>query len=97
MIFEIILTFIIFFVTKSIVFYLTDIKGLPDWLNYKPYNCYKCMSFWALITIYSTSFVLSNYHYWYVLITGLSITILDAIAKCQDEKKGVIINNNNKK
>lgn len=92
MIFEIILTFIIFFVVKAVVFYFTDIKGLPAFLCYKPWICYKCCSCWTLMTIYPTIFYLSNYDWWYLFVVGISITGLDTTALHIDESQGTIIN-----
>lgn len=91
MILEIFITFIVFFVVKSLVFYLTDVKGLPEFLNYKPYCCFKCLSFWSLLTIYPTLFYISNYSWWYLLIVGISITGLDTIAKHIDENNIISI------
>ena len=90
MILEIFITFIVFFVVKSLVFYLTDVKGLPEFLNYKPYCCFKCLSFWSLLTIYPTLFYISNYEWWYLLIVGISITGLDTTAKHIDENNNFV-------
>lgn len=79
MIIQIIITILIFFLTKYIIYIATD-KGLPSFLNYKPYSCYRCMGFWSLIFIYINLFIISNYSWWYLIICGTSLTILDVIA-----------------
>ena len=88
---EIILTFFIFFGTKYVVFWLTDKKGLPEFLNYKPYSCATCLGFWSLITLYITIFLMFKCGLWYLLIAGVILTILDTIARKVDESQGTII------
>ena len=88
---EIILTFFIFFGVKYVVFWLTDKKGLPEFLRYKPWICYKCCSFWSLITLYITIFLMFKCGLWYLLIAGTILTILDTIARKVDESQGIII------
>lgn len=88
---EIILTFFIFFGVKYVVFWLTDKKGLPEFLRYKPYSCYRCMGFWSLIFIYINLFIISNYTWWYLIICGTSLTILDVIALSVAEKNAETI------
>ena len=90
MIFEIILTIIVFFGVKALIYYLTDIKGLPAFLNYKPWICYKCFSFWSLLFLYINIFIISKFDMWYILIAGIVLTILDAIALIVDEKNNII-------
>lgn len=89
MILELILTIIIFFITKYVIFIITE-KGLPNFINYKPYCCYKCFSFWTLIFIYVNSIICLNT--WYLSIIGIIITILDAIALHIDENNTTSIN-----
>ena len=90
MILEILLTILIFFGVKFIIYYLTDKKGLPAFLNYKPWICYKCFSFWGLIFTYVNVWIISKYDMWYILIAGIILTILDAIALTVDEKNNII-------
>lgn len=90
MIFEIILTFILFFLIKALVFYFTDNRGLPEFLKYKPYICYKCCSFWTLLTIYSTIFYISNCNWWFMMIVGTLITVLDTVALTVDENNNIV-------
>ena len=89
---EVILTFLIFFGVKYVVFWLTDKKGLPEFLRYKPWICYKCCSFWSLITLYITIFVMFKCGLWYLLIAGVILTIFDAVALHIDENNVVSIN-----
>lgn len=66
-------------------------KGLPEWLQYQPYCCYKCFSFWSLLFIYINIFLISDYTYWYTLIVGIILTVLDAIALHIDENNTISI------
>lgn len=92
MIFEIFLTIIIFFGIKFIIFQLTDRIGIPAFLNYKPWICYKCFSFWSLLFLYINIFIISKYDMWYILIAGIILTILDAVALTVDENNTTSIN-----
>lgn len=90
MIFEIILTIIVFFGVKALIYYITDIKGLPAFLNYKPYCCRRCLGFWSLLFIYINLFIVSEYTWWYTLIVGLVLTLLDTVAITVDENNNII-------
>ena len=68
---------IIFFLTKALIFYFTDINGLPPFLQYQPYSCYKCMSFWTLTFIFATIAICFKE---YLFLLGNTLTILDTIA-----------------
>jgi len=87
MILQVILSIIVFFVVKCIIYNITE-KGLPDFINYQPFNCYKCFSFWTLITLYIV--ILLSFSTWAFSIAGIIITILDAIALTIDEKNNTI-------
>lgn len=91
MILEIFITFIVFFVVKSLVFYLTDVKGLPEFLNYKPYCCRRCLGFWSLLFIYINLFIVSEYTWWYTIIVGIVLTILDTVALIIDDNNIISI------
>lgn len=72
----IILQLIIFYLIKYFIYQLTDVKGLPSFLNYKPYNCYKCFSFWLNISISILFTIYVNI----IGLFGIGLTILDTIA-----------------
>lgn len=89
---ELIFTLIIFFSMSYITYWLCDVKGLPEFLNYKPYICRKCLNFWIQLFIYPTVFIISNYDWWYLLIMGEILNILNTIALHLDEKNTISIN-----
>lgn len=89
MILQLILTIFIFFTIKYLIFKITE-KGLPAFINYQPYSCYKCCSFWVLLFIYINSII--TLQLWYMGIIGIIITILDAVALHIDEMNTVSVN-----
>ena len=70
-----------FFVIKILSWFFIDIKEItPEWLNYKPFNCSFCFSFWTNITLSILStWLISPY-----LFVWISITALDAVAYIVD-------------
>lgn len=91
MLFQVILTIILFFTIKFIAYRATN-KVIPTFIAYQPYSCYKCLGFWMNIFTFITLFILSNCTYWYTLIVGITITVLDAIALHIDENNTTSIN-----
>lgn len=80
---------VIFFVVKYGAHWLTEVKGLPEWLNYRPFSCDLCLTFWSLMGIYITlwlSFVCLNY----MAIYGIVLTILNAIAMYINQRQRTI-------
>lgn len=86
--FEITMMFVVFFITSYIAWYMTEVKTMPQWLNYKPWICRLCLTFWSLITIYTT-FLLS-FQCLYMGIGGIILAILNAIAMYIDQKSNTI-------
>lgn len=76
MIFEFILIVLIYIPVIYAAYYVTEVKRLPEWLQFPPFNCRKCLSFWSLTAIY-TAIGLS-----FKLITlfagGLTLAVLTA-------------------
>lgn len=87
MIVQLILTIIIFLLTKYVAYIITS-KGLPIFLDYMPYTCYKCLGFWLLLFIYINSYII--FETTYMSILGVILTILDVIAQTVDEKDNTI-------
>ena len=85
---QIIVTLIIFFIVKYFAFRLTEEWGLPEWLNYKPWVCNKCLGFWSLTAIYLSIGIVLNL--WIFLAFGMILTILDTIAIIIDERNKTI-------
>ena len=88
-IFEFSLMLAIFFTVNYGAYWLTEVHGMPEWLQYKPWVCRLCLTFWSLIGIYITlwlSFVCLNY----MAIYGIILTILNAIAMWIDQRQRTI-------
>lgn len=85
---QVILIFALFIPIKWICYKITEEWGLPTFLNYMPYSCYKCLSFWSLMAIYiSIGLVFRLY---ITMAVGAILTILDVIAVIVDQKKKTI-------
>lgn len=80
---------IIFFAVNYGAYWLTEVKGLPAWLQYKPWVCRLCLTFWSLMGIYITLW-LSFSCLIYMTIYGISLTILNTIAMWIDQRQRTI-------
>lgn len=83
-----ILVLIIFFPIKWLCYKITEEWGLPEWLQYKPYVCRKCLSFWSLMALFLSSGLLC--HLWITMAVGLILTILDTVAVIVDQRNKTI-------
>ena len=84
---EILLVPIIFVIVTAFTYWITEYDNVPRWLHYKPFICYKCLTFWSLISIGIAMFLLG------FIITGVALIVLGAlngIAKHIDEKNNTI-------
>lgn len=68
---------VIFLATKYFTYNLTEVWGLPKWLDYKPFNCSLCCCFWVLVAIYTTLLLVG---YNWLGISGLIMAVLNAVA-----------------
>ena len=85
---EIISIAIIFVIDRYIAYRWVNMKHFPQWLDYKPFNCELCFTFWSLLIIYICIGWLMN---WYVtMIGGIVLTILNAIAMWRHQKNNTI-------
>ena len=83
---SIIATLTSFLVIKYLVWYWTEgQKHYPSFLDYKPFNCKKCLGFWSLTSFYLTMMFIFKLKLMGVI--GIMLTILDTIAIIIDEKK----------
>lgn len=73
---------VIFLATKYATFQITE-HGLPKWLDYRPWSCNRCLTFWTLTAIY-TSLLIVGYNW--LGISGLILAVLNAIAMWYDQK-----------
>lgn len=69
----------------------TERWGLPTFLQFKPFICKTCLSFWSLIAAYTTTLLIGMT---YTAIGGYILAILNAIAMKVDQKNKTIDVNN---
>lgn len=92
--FQIILMFVIFFIVNYGAYYITEKRGLPEWLHYKPFECRLCLTFWSLIAIYLTIWL--SFSCYYLGIAGIVLAGMNALAMYIDQKqKTILIGDNN--
>lgn len=91
--FEFIILFAIFFAVSYAAYWLTEVHGLPQWLQYKPWICRLCLTFWSLIAIYTAIWL--SFHCLYIGIGGILLASMNALAMWIDQRqKTVKIENN---
>ena len=86
---QLILVIALFIPIKWICYKTTEEWGLPMFLNYMPYSCCKCLSFWSLMAIYISIGLV--FHLYITMAVGAILTVLDVIAVIVDQKKKTII------
>ena len=85
---QLILVIALFIPIKWVCYAITEVWGLPTFLDYMPYSCRKCLSFWSLMAVYiSIGLVL---HLYITMAVGAILTVLDVIAVIVDQKKKTI-------
>lgn len=85
---QILCMLLVYFAVIPIVYYFTEVRQLPEWLRFPPFNCRKCLTFWTLIGI-SLVIGLSFELYWF-MGTGIVLAILTAIAMTVEQKNKTI-------
>ena len=86
---QILLVMSVFLVLKYCVWWWTEgQKTYPTWLDYKPFNCRRCLGFWLPLGTYLSIWWIFNLPI--VAILGTILTILDTIAYIINEKKKYI-------
>lgn len=87
----------IFLGTKYLTYNVTEVWGLPKWLNFKPWSCNTCLTFWSLVAIYTTLWIIG---YKWLGISGLILALLNAIAMYINQRRKTVsvdeINNTEK-
>ena len=77
---------VIFYVIKWFGWFAVDVKGwIPEFIEYKPYKCSFCLSFWTTLII---SILLSFINLGFVF--GVILDILDAVAYFIDRKENTV-------
>ena len=84
----IIISAILAIVTLALIKYAAyriTMKEYPVFLNYMPYTCEKCLTWWtALVAFLTLSF---QFQAWVYMVIGIVLSSLDAYAKHKDEKE----------
>lgn len=88
MIFEFMAVIIIFLTVSYGAYYITEVKGLPIWLQYKPFECRMCLTFWSLIGIYSA--IWASFSCLIIGVVGITLAILNAIAMYIDQRNKTV-------
>lgn len=86
---QFILTLIIFLSVNYFAYWLTEVKGLPRWLDYPPFSCRTCCTFWLLIGV-NTAIFFSFSCLMYTAISGYVIAVLNAIAMYLHQRQNTI-------
>lgn len=87
-IFEFVLMLVIFFTVNYGVYWLTEVHGMPEWLQYKPWVCRLCLTFWTLIGIYTAIWL--GLACLYTAIGGYMIASMNALAMWIDQRNKTI-------
>ena len=92
MILQILVTFIVFFLTAFISWLTTEKWTMPAFLQYKPWVCRVCQNFWLNVFAYVGIYLAFGWKI--TLILGLILTVLNTIAQKIDQKRKTININN---
>lgn len=79
---------IIFFITGYFSWWFTEKGNVPEFLEYKPFECRLCLTFWLLVAAYVALGI--SFELWVVLIAGIALAILNAIAMYINQKNKTI-------
>lgn len=85
---QLVLVLAMFIPIKYLTWKITEVWGVPEWLDYKPFSCYLCLTFWSLLACYISVGLL--FHLWITMAVGGLITVLNAIAMWIDIKNKTI-------
>lgn len=86
--FQFIITGIVFFTVGYFSWWFTEKKTTPKFLDFKPFSCRLCLNFWALVAIYVAIGI--SFKLWVMLIAGVILAILNAIAMWVNQKSKTI-------
>lgn len=88
MIYEFILAFAMYFAIVALAYYFTEVRRLPEWLQYPPFDCWKCLTFWSM-TMAGLTLGLALHLYWTMGIL-IVLAILTAISMHINQKNKTI-------
>lgn len=85
---QFVLMMMAFFVVKYCAYVATEEIGMPRWLDFKPFNCNKCLSTWTLAGVYTVLGL--SFDWYYLMIGGIILAILNGIAMEIDQRNKTI-------
>ena len=85
---QVLLVLTMFIPVRWLTYQITEVWGLPVWLNYRPWSCNLCLTFWSLLAVYLT--VGFAFQLWITMGAGLALTVLNAIAMWINQKNKTI-------
>lgn len=88
MLFEFVIAFIMYFVIVYGAYYVTEVKRLPEWLQFPPFECRKCLTFWS--NFIAGLVVGLSFSLYITMITVFVMAILTAISMHIDQKRKTI-------
>ena len=85
---QVVLILALFIPIRWFTWKITEVWGLPEWLQFRPWNCNLCLTFWSLLAAYlSIGLIFQAY---ITLIGGIVLAILNAIAMWIDQRNKTI-------
>ena len=88
MIYEFIIAFAMYFAIVYGAYYVTEVKRLPEWLQFPPFDCRKCLTFWS--NSIAGLVVGLSFNLWITMITVLVMASLTAISMHIHEKNNTV-------
>ena len=85
---QVILILAMFIIIRWFAWKVTEVWGLPEWLQYKPWNCKICLTFWSLLATYLSIGLIFNLYI--TLIGGIGLAVMNALAMWIDQKNKTI-------
>ena len=85
---QILIIFVVFIPVSWLAYMVTEVWNLPAWLQYRPWNCRTCLTFWTLLALYVAIGLIFNVYV--TMIGGIILTILNAIAMYVNQKNKTI-------
>lgn len=85
---QVILILAMFILIRWFAWKVTEVWGLPEWLQYKPWNCKLCLTFWSLLATYLSIGLIFNLPI--TLYGGIALAILNALAMWIDQKNKTV-------
>ena len=85
---QVILILAMFIIIRWFAWKVTEVWGLPEWLQYKPWNCKICLTFWSLLATYLSIGLIFNLYI--TLIGGIALAIMNALAMWIDQRNKTV-------